>query len=78
MLIFRNLNCPCPVVTGETKVVEDHVPRRTQDHRDDPAGEDVREEQDGEDHHGAGPAQLLGLHLPLVGVPVHPTQSPPA
>ncbi|KAM3383721.1 hypothetical protein ACQJBY_008408 [Aegilops geniculata] len=68
---------------GEAQVDEDHVSGRAQDeggarHRDDPAGEDVRAEQDGEDHHGAGPAQLLRLHLPLLGLPLHPAQPPPA
>uniref|UniRef100_A0A453AV01 Uncharacterized protein n=1 Tax=Aegilops tauschii subsp. strangulata TaxID=200361 RepID=A0A453AV01_AEGTS len=68
---------------GEAQVDEDHVAGRAQDkggarHRDDPAGEDVRAEQDGEDHHGAGPPKLLRLHLPLLGLPLHPAQPPPA
>lgn len=66
---------------GTPKVDEDHLSRRAQDqsrsrHRDDPAGEDVREKQDGGHHLRDGPPQLLGLHLPVVGVSVHPPQSP--
>lgn len=60
---------------------EDYIPRRAQDeswarHCDDSAGEDVREEQDGEDNHRAGPPQLLRLHLPVVSFSLHPAQPP--
>ncbi|CAL5085157.1 unnamed protein product [Urochloa decumbens] len=66
---------------GTAKVDEDHIPGRAQDesracHRDDSAGEDVREEQDGEDNHRAGPPQLLRLHLLVLGFSLHPAQSP--
>ncbi|KAG8099211.1 hypothetical protein GUJ93_ZPchr0013g34932 [Zizania palustris] len=46
---------------GKTEVDEDHLPGRAENksracHRYDSSGEDVREEQDGEDNHGDGPA----------------------
>lgn len=58
---------------------EDYLPGRTENqsracHRHDPSGEDVREEQNGEDNNGVGPAELLGLHLPVVRFTVHPAQ----